>query len=117
MRQVLDLVLAAATLLAALPLVVVLGLTLRLVRHTHTARRRIVYLGTGQIAQVFPRNGVNLFLERECSDFGGYFEQLWNIHFPAGGRGALDLSPRHHLIDFDVRSGALLPRTSVVLRE
>ena len=63
--------------------------------------RRIVYLGTGQIAQVFPRNGVNLFLERECSDFGGYFEQMWNVHFPAGARGALSLTPRHHLIDVD----------------
>src|SRR5205823_13517946 len=63
--------------------------------------RRIVYLGTGQIAQVFPRNGVNLFLERECSDFGGYFEQMWNVHFPAGGRGRLDLTPRHHLVDID----------------
>jgi len=51
--------------------------------------RRIVYLGTGQIAQVFPRNGVNLFLERECSDFGGYFEQMWNVHFPAGACGTL----------------------------
>ena len=65
--------------------------------------RRIVYLGTGQIAQVFPRNGAKLFLERECSDFGGYFEQMWNVHFPAGTRGALDLSPRHHLIDVDFR--------------
>ena len=64
-------------------------------------RKRIVYLGTGQIAQVFPRNGVNLFLERECSDFGGYFEHMWNVHFPAGTRGTLDLSPRHHLIDVD----------------
>jgi glycosyltransferase involved in cell wall biosynthesis len=63
--------------------------------------RRIVYLGTGQIAQVFPRNGVNLFLERECSDFGGYFEQMWNVHFPAGSRGRLDLTPRHHLVDVD----------------
>ncbi len=60
-----------------------------------------MYLGTGQIAQVFPRNGVNLFLERECSDFDGYFEQMWNVHFPAGTRGALDLTPRHHLIDVD----------------
>ena len=50
-----------------------------------------MYLGTGQIAQVFPRNGVNLFLERECSDFDGYFEQMWNVHFPAGARGAIDL--------------------------
>jgi glycosyltransferase involved in cell wall biosynthesis len=63
--------------------------------------KRIVYLGTGQIAQVFPRNGVNLFLERECSDFGGYFEHMWNVHFPAGARGQLDLTPRHHLIDVD----------------
>ena len=63
--------------------------------------RRIVYLGTGRIAQVFPRNGANLFLERECSDFGGYFEHMWNIHFPAGTRGELDLSPRHHLLDVD----------------
>src|SRR5438270_2930637 len=26
---------------------------------------------------------------------------MWNVHFPAGGRGALDLTPRHHLIDVD----------------
>jgi glycosyltransferase involved in cell wall biosynthesis len=70
---------------------------------------------------VFPRNGANLFLERECSDFRGYFEQLWNVHFPAGARGALSLTPRHHLVDVDfpvlpglVRS---FPRTVVVLRE
>src|SRR6266516_6649151 len=63
--------------------------------------RRIVYLGTGQIAQVFPRNGVNLFLQRECSDFDGYFEQIWNVHFPAGSRGRLDLTARHHLVDID----------------
>src|SRR5262245_51778459 len=63
--------------------------------------RRIVYLGTGQIAQVFPRNGVNLFLERECSDFDGYFEQMWNVHFPAGARGKLSLDGRHHLLDVD----------------
>jgi glycosyltransferase involved in cell wall biosynthesis len=75
--------------------------------------RRIVYLGTGQIAQVFPRNGVNLFLERECSDFGGYFEQMWNVHFPAGARGALRLSPRHHLIDVDF---PISPRLSGRLR-
>ncbi len=93
--------------------------------------RRILYLGTGQIAQVFPRNGVNLFLERECSDFDGYFEQLWNVHFPAGSRGALDLTPRHHLIDVDLelpglvedaapdRDGAArggLPRLAAALR-
>src|SRR5204862_6315529 len=86
----------------------------------HARTRRIVYLGTGQIAQVFPRNGVNLFLERECSDFGGYFEQLWNVHFPAGTRGQLDLTPRHHLIDVDFAlSSGLQPlrRTSSVLRE
>jgi glycosyltransferase involved in cell wall biosynthesis len=70
--------------------------------------RRIAYLGTGRIAQVFPRNGANLFLERECSDFCGFFDELWNIHFPAGGRGTLDLTPRHHLIDFDVPGPPLL---------
>jgi glycosyltransferase involved in cell wall biosynthesis len=83
--------------------------------------RRIVYLGTGQIAQVFPRNGVNLFLERECSDFGGYFEQMWNVHFPAGARGALNLTPRHHLIDVDFGISKGLDRrlrlTSMVWRE
>jgi glycosyltransferase involved in cell wall biosynthesis len=76
------------------------GVLLRVLRK-RGGPRRIVYLGTGQIAQVFPRNGVNLFLERECSDFGGYFEQLWNVHFPAGTRGRLDLTPRHHLVDVD----------------
>jgi glycosyltransferase involved in cell wall biosynthesis len=46
---------------------------------------------------------MNLFLERECSDFGGFFEQLWNVHFPTGepGESRLDLSPRHHLVDVD----------------
>jgi glycosyltransferase involved in cell wall biosynthesis len=67
-----------------------------------SGRRRILYLGTGRIAQVAPRNGAGLFLERECSDFGGYFEQLWNVHFPAGAAGSLDLTPRHHLVDFDL---------------
>jgi glycosyltransferase involved in cell wall biosynthesis len=82
--------------------------------------RRILYLGTGQIAQVFPRNGVNLFLERECSDFAGYFEKMWNVHFPAGTRGALDLTPRHHLIDFDLPLPTpvrKLRRTAMALRE
>jgi glycosyltransferase involved in cell wall biosynthesis len=82
--------------------------------------RRIVYLGTGQIAQVFPRNGVNLFLERECSDFSGYFEQLWNVHFPAGTHGTLDLSPRHHLIDVDFCLpgwGSTLRLSSMLWRE
>ena len=79
--------------------------------------RRIVYLGTGQIAQIFPRNGVNLFLERECSDFGGYFEQMWNVHFPAGTRGKLDLSPRHHLIDVDFPTNPRLPMSGMVWRE
>jgi glycosyltransferase involved in cell wall biosynthesis len=77
-----------------------------------------VYLGTGRIAQVFPRNGANLFLERECSDFDGYFEHLWNVHFPAGGRGRLDLTPRHHLVDVDFvtpkRAGK---RTATAVRE
>lgn len=82
--------------------------------------RRIMYLGTGQIAQVFPRNGVNLFLERECSDFGGLFEQLWNVHFPAGARGVHHLTARHHLVDFDLppRRGARRWRvTATAVRE
>ena len=82
-----------------------LGCVLRVVRAGRgRTPRRIVYLGTGRIAQVFPRNGVNLFLERECSDFGGYFEQMWNVHFPAGARGTFDLTPRHHLVDVDFSS-------------
>jgi glycosyltransferase involved in cell wall biosynthesis len=82
-------------------LVLARSAALRGTGRANRAGRRIVYLGTGQIAQVFPRNGVNLFLERECSDFHGYFEQLWNVHFPAGAQGSLDLSPRHHLVDVD----------------
>jgi len=97
--RLLDALLAASV--AAVGTVLLLAETslLRpLVRH---GRKRIVYLGTGQIAQVFPRNGVNLFLERECSDFGGYFEHMWNLHYPAGTRGRLDLTERHHLVDVD----------------
>ena len=86
--------------------VVPLGLALRVFRPPRA--RRIAYLGTGRIAQVFPRNGANLFLERECSDFFGFFHELWNIHFPAGARGSLDLTPRHHLVDFDVPGPPLL---------
>ena len=99
MIRLLDALLAASVLGLGVALLAPLAAVLRGVRRR--GPRRIVYLGTGQIAQVFPRNGVNLFLERECSDFGGYFEQMWNVHFPAGGRGALDLTPRHHLIDVD----------------
>src|SRR5215468_10395616 len=118
MRPVADFIVAALVLAAGSPLVIGLGLILRVLRRP--GPRRIVYLGTGQIAQVFPRNGVNLFLERECSDFGGYFEQMWNVHFPAGARGSLDLTPRHHLIDvdFDVpRPVARLRLTPLVVRE
>jgi glycosyltransferase involved in cell wall biosynthesis len=97
--RILDVLLGGLVLLAGGVLVLVSAGVLRLARRP--GPRRIVYLGTGQIAQVFPRNGVNLFLERECSDFNGYFEQMWNVHFPAGTRGALDLTPRHHLIDVD----------------
>ncbi|HEY3057809.1 MAG TPA: glycosyltransferase family 4 protein [Chloroflexota bacterium] len=116
MRRALDLALAAAVLGLGGLAVIALGLVLRVMRRK--GPRRIVYLGTGQIAQVFPRNGVNLFLERECSDFDGYFEQMWNVHFPAGVRGALSLTPRHHLVDvdFDVRLDNLR-RTAVALRE
>ena len=118
MRRLLDALLASVVLglgaLVVLPLAaVVRGLRWR------GGPRRIGYLGTGRIAQVFPRNGVNLFLERECSDFDGYFEQMWNVHFPAGGRGALDLTPRHHLIDVDFCAPALarLRLTQTVWRE
>ena len=90
---------SAASVVVGSAMLLGLAIVLRMVRRH--GPRRIVYLGTGQIAQVFPRNGVNLFLERECSDFGGYFEQMWNVHFPAGTRGKLDLTPRHHLIDVD----------------
>jgi hypothetical protein len=99
-RRVLDLLASALIVGVGTALLLPLALVCRLVRPKH-GPRRIVYLGTGCIAQVFPRNGANLFLERECSDFDGYFEQLWNVHFPAGGRGWLDLTPRHHLVDVD----------------
>src|SRR5215471_3360319 len=115
MRRVADFIVAALVLAAGSPLVIGLGLILRLLRRP--GPRRIVYLGTGQIAQVFPRNGVNLFLERECSDFGGYFEQMWNVHFPAGARGSLDLTPRHHLVDVDFPVSKRLRAAGIALRE
>ena len=119
MTRLLDALLAAALLAGSAAVLPLLAAVLRGLRRP--GPRRIVYLGTGQIAQVFPRNGVNLFLERECSDFGGYFEQMWNVHFPAGGRGVLDLSPRHHLIDVDWRlpfaTGRRLRLTRTVWRE
>jgi len=100
--RVFDVLLAAIVMAAGGLLVAGLSVLLRpLMRRG--GPRRIVYLGTGQIAQVFPRNGVNLFLERECSDFAAYFEQMWNVHLPAGSRGKLDLTPRHHLVDVDFR--------------
>src|SRR5688572_8061457 len=119
MRRIMDLALALTVVAAGAPLILAVGLLSRLAHRRH-GPRRIVYLGTGQIAQVFPRNGTNLFLERECSDFDGYFEQLWNVHFPAGERGHLSLTPRHHLIDVDFCPPAALsswPRTAVAVRE
>ena len=120
----LDLLLSGAVLAFGSAALVPVALAARAARATGGWKpggpRRILYLGTGQIAQVFPRNGVNLFLERECSDFAGYFEQMWNVHFPAGTRGALDLTPRHHLIDFDLPLPAplrMLRRTAMALRE
>jgi glycosyltransferase involved in cell wall biosynthesis len=102
LHALVDLALTGPLLAVGSALVLIIALPMRWRRGLLAGRaRRIVYLGTGQIAQVFPRNGVNLFLERECSDFGGYFEELWNVHFPAGARGSLDLSPRHHLLDVD----------------
>jgi glycosyltransferase involved in cell wall biosynthesis len=118
MRRVVDLTLAASILAVGAIVLCGMGLVLRVTRRP--GPRRIVYLGTGQIAQVFPRNGVNLFLERECSDFDGYFEQMWNVHFPAGTRGRLSLTPRHHLVDVDFaspRALAQLRRTATALRE
>ena len=111
-----DAVLAAVLAAVGGAAIALLGMLMRVSRRK--GPRRIVYLGTGQIAQVFPRNGVNLFLERECSDFQGFFEQLWNVHFPAGSTGRLDLTPRHHLVDFDVRLPRSLCRfSSMVARE
>jgi glycosyltransferase involved in cell wall biosynthesis len=109
---------AAAALLAMVGAVLLLAQAALLRPLRRAGPRRIIYLGTGQIAQVFPRNGVNLFLERECSDFGGYFEQMWNIHFPAGTRGSLDLTPRHHLVDVDFcLPGTKLRAVATVWRE
>lgn len=116
MIRILDACLAGLILLAGTATLLVVGTALRLVRRRR-GPRRIVYLGTGRIAQVFPRNGVNLFLERECSDFGGYFEQMWNVHFPAGSVGKLDLTPRHHLVDVDFCAPQSLPIAAQVLRE
>jgi glycosyltransferase involved in cell wall biosynthesis len=116
--RLLDALLASVLLGLGVVLVLPLAAVVRGLRQ-RVGPRRIVYLGTGRIAQVFPRNGVNLFLERECSDFDGYFEQMWNVHFPAGGRGALDLTPRHHLMDVDFCLPALagLRLTQTVWRE
>jgi glycosyltransferase involved in cell wall biosynthesis len=118
----LDPILALLVLALGLVRLVPLAILCRVRRRLTPGRggRRILYLGTGQIAQIFPRNGVNLFLERECSDFDGYFEQLWNVHFPAGSRGALDLTPRHHLIDVDLELpdwSKMLRMTATALRE
>src|SRR5437870_13202520 len=38
---------------------------------------------------------------------------MWDVHFPAGARGALSLTPRHHLIDVDF---AISPRLDGRLR-
>ena len=115
MNRVVDLLVSGVIVAIGFVGVLVTGLVLRVLRRR--GPRRIVYLGTGRIAQVFPRNGVNLFLERECSDFGGYFEQMWNVHFPAGTRGVLDLTPRHHLVDVDFPVHARLKLSATVWRE
>ena len=115
MTRLLDLLVSACIVALGIALLLPMAFVLRVMRRR--GPRRIVYLGTGQIAQVFPRNGVNLFLERECSDFGGYFEQMWNVHFPAGTRGKLDLTPRHHLIDVDFPTKSQLPMSAMVWRE
>jgi glycosyltransferase involved in cell wall biosynthesis len=114
-NRIVDVVASALIVSFGSLVLVAMGLVLRVLRRR--GPRRIVYLGTGRIAQVFPRNGVNLFLERECSDFGNYFEQMWNVHFPAGTRGELDLTPRHHLVDVDFPVDARLPIAGTVWRE
>jgi glycosyltransferase involved in cell wall biosynthesis len=116
MTRVLDLLVGAVLAAVGSALLLPMAIVLRMLRR-RAGPRRIVYLGTGQIAQVFPRNGVNLFLERECSDFNGYFEQMWNVHFPAGTRGTLDLTPRHHLIDVDFPTNREQPISGMVWRE
>jgi glycosyltransferase involved in cell wall biosynthesis len=113
--RVLDLILSGLTAILGGAALLTVAVLVRAQRQR--GPRRIVYLGTGQIAQVFPRNGVNLFLERECSDFGGYFEQMWNVHFPAAGRSALSLTPRHHLVDVDFGVPRRLRLTGMVWRE
>src|SRR5712692_9127980 len=115
MTRILDLMASAVIVAIGAIGLLLMTIVLRVMRTR--GPRRIVYLGTGQIAQVFPRNGVNLFLERECSDFDGYFEQMWNVHFPAGARGALDLTSRHHLVDVDFPVHARLPVSAIVWRE
>ena len=117
LSALLDAVLAGLAALTGGVLVVGYGLLARFLR-PRSRSKRIVYLGTGRIAQVFPRNGANLFLERECSDFDGYFEHLWNVHFPAGGFGRLNLTPRHHLVDVDFSTPkGLGKRTATAVRE
>src|SRR3982074_1044349 len=113
MTRVLDLLASAVLAAVGSGLLLAMAVVLRIL-HRRDGPRRIVYLGTGQIAQIFPRNGVNLFLERECSDFGGYFEQMWNVHFPAGTRGNLDLTSRHHLIDVDFPTNPQVPISAMV---
>src|SRR5438270_12985158 len=115
MTRVLDLLAGVVLAVVGSGLLLLTAIVLRVLQR-RDGPRRIVYLGTGQIAQVFPRNGVNLFLERECSDFGGYFEQMWNVHFPAGARGKLDLTPRHHLIAVDFPTNPRLPIAAMVWR-
>ena len=114
MTRVVDLLAGAVIVAIGAIGLLLMTIVLRATRRRSKSPRRIVYLGTGQIAQVFPRNGVNLFLERECSDFAGYFEQMWNVHFPAGTRGKLDLTPRHHLIDVDFSTNPQLPISGMV---
>ncbi|MBI4494290.1 MAG: glycosyltransferase [Chloroflexi bacterium] len=84
--------------------------------------RRILYLGSGNMDQVGPRNGVNLFLKGESSDFDGFFSRVYNVSFPAGQRKVWHLTERHTLIDYDLPAavavrGLGLRALSVALRE
>lgn len=88
----------------------------------NAARPRIMYLGTGSLDQVGPRNGVGLFLRGECSDFEGYFEHVYNVSFPTAQRKTWRLDERRVLEDYDLPAALALQRLglralSVALRE
>ncbi len=62
----------------------------------------VFYLSTGNIDLQLRRNGAWLYLKGECSDFEGFFDQVYGVSFPAGQRKSLAVTDRHLLIDFDL---------------